>query len=290
MSEVLSGYEILDSTAIFPAGGNIACQGVKGAYSNLAARKMFTRGNYVFFKTFQGVADAVMSGFCDFGMLPIENNNHGSVKAVYQILEKGQLNIVRSETMLITHQLLAKPGTKLEDIRRVYSHEQALGQCSGFLKSLGDQVRTMPCLNTALAARHVAESEERDIAAVSSPECAQLYGLVPLADHIADSDNNHTRFVCVSRKPVVYPGANRISLILSVSHKPGSLYEVLGEFVRLGINMVKLESTPVQGRDFEFRFYIDIEASTADEQVRQMLDRLKGMCPEFVFLGNYSVV
>ena len=281
-------YTLLPADTVFPSSGTIACQGVKGAYSSLAAQKMFPGGTCLYFKTFQAVADAVAGGMCRFGILPVENNIHGSVRSVYKILQEAKVHIVRCEDLLIRHCLLAKPGTSVKDIRKVYSHEQAIGQCSGFLKSLGDSVVSMPCLHTAIGARLVAESKDTDIAAISSPECADIYGLEILRDSIADSDNNHTRFICISRETVIYPGAGRISLILSTRHTPGALYEILGEFASLNLNLLKLESAPIPGKDFEFMFYIDIEASAARPEVLEMLNRLSVVCPDYVFLGNYS--
>ena len=283
-------YTRLPAETVFPTGGTIACQGVRGAYSSLAAQKMFPNGTCLVFKTFEAVAEAVLSGMCSFGILPIENNTFGSVRNVYRILQEGKVHIVRSETLLIRHCLLAKPGTVLKDIRRLYSHEQAFGQCQSFLRSLGDSVTAFPCLNTAVGARTAAEDPSPDAAAVASPECAGIYGLEVLKDNIADSDNNHTRFICISRDAVIYPGSGKISLILSTRHVPGALYEILGEFAALKLNLLKLESAPVPGKDFEFIFYIDIEASAADPAVLAMLSKLSEICPDYVFLGNYQEV
>ena len=283
-------YTRLPAETVFPSDGTIACQGIRGANSSLAAQKMFPNGTCLYFKTFEAVADAVMSGMCRFGILPIENNTFGSVRSVYRILQQENVHIVRSESLLIRHCLLAKPGTTLKDVRRIYSHEQAIGQCSRFIRSLGDSVTAFPCLNTAVGARLVSEDPAQDSAAISSPECAQIYGLEVLKDGIMDSDNNHTRFVCISRDTVIYPGAGKISLILSTRHVPGALYEILGEFAALKLNLLKLESAPVPGKDFEFIFYIDIEASAADPAVLAMLSKLSRICPDYVFLGNYSEV
>jgi chorismate mutase/prephenate dehydratase len=266
----------------------IACQGIKGAYSQIAAEKLFPDGKIIFFRTFDAAAEAVKNGMCRFGVLPIENNTYGSVRAVYDILKKGDVQIVRGMRLCIRHELLVKPGVSLTDVREIYSHEQAIGQCAHFLKDLGEKVKVVPCLNTAVAARYVSENERTDIAAIASPEAGELYGLKGLDVKIQDSDNNYTRFICIAKEPAVYPGANRISLILSVPHRPGALYEVLGEFAALKINILKLESSPIAGRNFEFLFYIDLEASVTDPQVQEMLKKLKAECPDFIYLGNYS--
>ena len=283
-------FGILDNDSIFPQKGRIACQGVRGAYSAIAAKRMFPEGELMFFKNFDAVCEAVEKGLCDYGMLPVENNTFGPVKATYEALKKGRVFIVRGEKLLISHRLLVKEGTKLSEIKEIYSHEQALGQCAGFLSSLPDSVKRVPSFNTALAAKFVSESERRDIAAIASPEAGELYGLTPLDMKIQDSDNNYTRFVCVAKERKVYPGANRISLILSCPHRPGSLYHILGEFASLNLNLLRLVSHPIPGRDFEFSFSIDIEAQSADERVREMLLELSKECPFFLYLGNYMEV
>lgn len=284
------GYRILPEEAAFPDGGIIACQGVRGANSQLAADTLFPHGTIMYFKNFGAVARAVSEGMCRFGVLPIENNTYGSVKNVYRILGRREVSIVRSMPQKITHVLLMKKGGKPGMIRKVISHEQALGQCSEFLHSLGDKVEEEACLNTAVAARLVSESDDPGLACISAPECAELYGLNIVKKHIADSDRNYTRFLVVAREPDVYPGANRISMILNLQHKPGALARVLDLFAGAGINMLKIESAPIPGRDFEFSFYIDIEASVRDAYVRQILDKLREECPGFTFLGNYEEV
>ncbi len=284
------GYRILPEEAAFPDGGIIACQGVRGANSQLAADTLFPHGTIMYFKNFGAVARAVSEGMCRFGVLPIENNTYGSVKNVYRILGRREVSIVRSMPQKITHVLLMKKGGKPGMIRKVISHEQALGQCSEFLHSLGDKVEEEACLNTAVAARLVSESDDPGLACISAPECAELYGLNIVKKHIADSDRNYTRFLVVAREPDVYPGANRISMILNLQHKPGALARVLDLFAGAGINMLKIESAPIPGRDFEFSFYIDIEASVRDAHVRQILDKLREECPGFTFLGNYEEV
>jgi len=193
----------------------------------------------------------VESGLCRFGVLPIENSSNGSVRAVYELLQDHNLSIVRSTRLCIRHELLTLPGVKMEDITEIYSHEQAIGQCSKFLNSLNG-VRVIPCDNTAMAAKMVAEKGDRHAAAISSHPCAALYGLTCLNDSIQDSDNNYTRFICITKDPVIYAGANRISLIIAFDNRPGALYEILSKLAALDINMTKLESCPVAGSDFEF--------------------------------------
>lgn len=276
-------------SALFPQTGLVACQGVEGGNSQVACDRLFPRGNIVYVKTFSAVVSAVESGLCKFGVLPIENSSNGSVRAVYDLLQKHRLSIVRSTRLCIRHELLTLPGVKMSDITEIYSHEQAIGQCSKFLSSLNG-VRVIPCDNTAVAAKMVSESGSRHAAAISSHPCAALYGLECLNDQIQDSENNYTRFICVTKDPMIYAGANRISLVISFENKPGALYEILAKLAALDINMTKLESCPVAGSDFEFIFFLELDASVLDPSVLAMLEEMERCCASFSFLGNYAEV
>jgi chorismate mutase/prephenate dehydratase len=276
-------------SAVFPQTGLVACQGVEGANSQMACDRLLPRGNIVYVKTFEAVVAAVESGLCKFGVLPIENSSNGSVRAVYELLQDHRLSIVRSTRLCIRHELLALPGVKMDDITEIYSHEQAIGQCSHFLEGLNG-VRVIPCDNTAAAAKMVSERGDRHAAAISSHACAELYGLESVRDDIQDSDNNYTRFICIAKDPVIYAGANRISLVIACDNKPGALYEILSKLAALGINMTKLESCPVTGRNFEFIFFLELEASVLEPGVLSMLEELERSCQNFQFLGNYAEV
>lgn len=273
---------------LFPQSGTVACQGVEGAYSQMAADQIFPRGSLVFFKTFEAVFDAVESGLCDYGVLPIENSSNGSVRAVYDLIRRKKVSVIRSKRLCIRHSLLALPGVKLSDIKEIRSHEQALGQCSRFIKSLGDKVTVVRDENTAMASEYAAVSGRRDVAAIASSECAKLYGLEPISLDIQNSDNNYTRFIVISREPKVYPGANRISVILALDHRPGALYEVLAKLAALELNLLKLESCPIVGHDFEFLFFLEIEGSVRDAKVADMLSELERSSQQFIYLGNYQ--
>jgi chorismate mutase/prephenate dehydratase len=274
---------------LFPQTGLVACQGVEGANSQAASDHLFPRGKLMYVKTFEAVVSAVESGLCQFGVLPIENSSNGSVRAVYELLQDHKLSIVRSARLCIRHELLALPGVKMEDITEIYSHPQAIGQCSRFLGTLSG-VNVIPCDNTAAAAKMVAESGNRYAAALSSHACAALYGLEVLNGQVQNSDNNYTRFICVTRDPAIYAGANRISLILSCDNTPGALYDILAKLAALGVNMSKLESCPVTGRNFEFIFFLELEASVQDPGVRACLAELERSCADFHFLGNYQEI
>lgn len=274
---------------LFPQTGLVACQGVEGANSQTACDRLLPRGNIMYVKSFAAVVSAVESGLCQFGVLPIENSSNGSVRAVYELLQDHSLSIVRSTRLCIRHELLVNEGVATEEIREIYSHPQAIGQCSRFLNGLSG-VQVIPCDNTAVAAQMVSQSKSRSIAAISSPACRELYGLSCLSSDIQDSDNNYTRFICVSKNPAIYAGANRISLIIACANKPGTLYGILSKLAALGINMTKLESCPVTGRNFEFIFFLELEASVLDKSVLAMLEELERSCEGFSFLGNYAEV
>ena len=274
---------------IFPQTGLVACQGIEGGNSQAACDRLLPRGHIVYVKTFEAVASAAESGLCRFGVLPIENSSNGSVRAVYDLLQDHRLSVVRSTRLHIRHELLALPGVKLSDITEIRSHEQAIGQCSRFLNGLNG-VKVIPEGNTASAAKNLAQSGNRHAAAISSHVCAALYGLECVDDKIMDSVNNYTRFICVSKDPAIYSGANRISLIIATENKPGALYEVLSKLAALGVNMTKLESCPVSGRNFEFIFFIELEASVKEPGVLPMLEEMERSCESFQFLGCYAEV
>ena len=280
---------LASNSEVFPQTGMVACQGVEGGNSQAACDRLLPRGNIMYVKSFDGVVSAVESGLCQFGVLPIENSSNGSVRKVYQLLQEHDLSVVRSTRLCIRHELLALPGVKQEEITEIYSHEQAIGQCSQFLSGLKD-VKVIPCGNTALAAKMVAESGSRHAAAISSHPCAALYGLECVNSAIQDSDNNYTRFICVAKDPVIYAGASRISLIVAFENKPGALYEIISKLAALDINMTKLESCPVAGSDFEFIFFLELEASVKAPGVLAMLEEMERSCAQFQLLGNYAEV
>ena len=278
-----------DTPKLFPDKAVVACQGVPGAYSQAACEKLFALPNTMFFNTFEGVFNAVDKGLCQYGILPIENSSYGTVGTVYDLMKNYKFHIVKSIRLRINHCLMANPGTKLSDINEIYSHEQAIGQCGSFLKTLSD-VKIIPCENTAQAAKMVSESGRNDVAAISSRECLDLYGLEVLDNNIQVTDNNYTRFICISKKMEIYPGSNKVSLMLSVPHQPNALYHMIAKFSSLGVNLTKLESRPIPGSDFEFMFYFDMDASVWSPEFVNLLGQLENQPEQFVFLGCYSEV
>ncbi len=274
---------------LFPSDVQVACQGVEGAYSQLACEKMFKNAGIMYMDSFEGVFSAVESGLCKYGVLPIENSTAGSVKKVYDLITQHNFYIVRSTRIKVNHSLLAKKGTDISQIKEIFSHEQAISQCSEFLNSLKG-VKVTCCENTAMAAKMVSESDRNDIAALSSYACAELYNLDCIKNVIQDSQNNHTRFVCISKNLEIYPGADKTSLMLIAPHKPGSLYKALARLYALGINLIKLESRPIPDRDFEFMFYFDLETSIYSEEFAQLICELDEISEDFKYFGSYSEV
>lgn len=272
----------------FPTTATVACQGVEGAYSQLAAERAFKAPSISFLDSFEAVFRAVRDGFCEYGVLPIENSTAGSVNAVYDLLSSYRFSIVRSVRLKVDHNLVGAPGAALEEIKEVVSHEQALAQCRTHLKALG--VKPTAVANTAAAAELVAGSDRSDLAAICSKACGSIYGLDILQSDMQDSDNNYTRFIVIARDPTIYPGADRSSLLVRLPHRPGSLYRVLERFYALDINLVKLESRPIPGHDFDFIFYFDLICPAGSEPFRALLDSLDDVVEEFTYFGTYQEV
>lgn len=272
---------------MLPKKAVVACQGVEGGYAQQACDRVFSFADIMYFRSWEGVFSAVQKGLCQYGILPIENSSNGSVNGVYDLMRSFDFHIVRSVKLHVNHSLLAHPGADLGEIKEIFSHEQAIGQCSEFLKTLPG-VKITVCENTAMAAKLVAESGRTDAAAISSPACAAMYGLKELRQGIHNTDNNYTRFILIAKDPEIYPGADHLSLMFKVGHTPGSLTRVLARFSALGLNMTKLESRPISGADFHYMFYMDFEGSIYDPSVRKLLSELEQELELFVFLGAYN--
>ena len=278
-----------DTPQLFPEKAIVACQGVEGAYSGIACEKLFARPSIFYFSSFDAVFTAVEKGLCRYGVIPVENSTAGTVNAVYDLMVKHDFRIVRSVRIKVDHNLLVRPGTRAEDITEIYSHGQALTQCAGFLQRFPN-AKIIPCENTAVAAKMVAESADPGVAALSSRSCAKLYGLEILMASVQDSDNNYTRFICISKNLEIYPGADHTSLMMVIRDEPGTLHHVLARFYVLGINMHKLESRPIPGRNWEYRFYFDLDTSVYSPKFIQLMGELGDICEEYEYLGSYSEV
>lgn len=283
-------HAIESTPRLFPVSPLIACQGVEGAYSQLACERMFKTPKIMYFKSFESVFSAIENGFCQYGILPIENSSAGSVKQIYDLMMRHRFYIVRSARLKVDHNLLAQSGVEKSEIREIFSHEQAISQCAAYLEKLHPDVKITRCENTAVAANAVAKSDRRDIAAIASHNCAALYGLKILESDIQDRSNNYTRFICISKNLEIYPGADRTSVMMTLPHRPGSLCRALSRFSSLGINITKLESRPIPERDFQFMFHFDLETSVYSNEFGRMIDDLDAISEEFRYLGSYSEV
>ncbi len=284
-SEIKKSLE--GSEKLFPERAVVACQGTEGAYSQFACDRMFKYPEIMYVNSLDSVFEAVGRGLCRYGILPLENSTAGSVTAVYELMQKHKFYIVGSIKLCISHSLLAAPGVRLDGVKEIFSHEQALNQCSKFLSELKD-VKVTVCANTAEAAKSVADSGRSDCAAICSGDCAELYGLSEITSGISNTENNYTRFICISKELEIYPGASCTSLMVRLPHKPGSLYSVISRFAALGVNLTKLESRPVPGSDFEFMFYFDVDASVYSPELAELITQLENELPGLVYLGSYN--
>ena len=267
----------------------VASCGTEGSYAQQAASRMFEVPTILYFNSFDKVFEAVESGICPYGVLPVENSSAGSVAAVYDLMQKHRFHIVRALKLRIRHVLLGNPGARVGGPKEISSHPHALSQCGGFLGS-HPSIRSVPAINTAVAARELAASGRIDRAVIASRECAELYGLRILAEDVSDASDNYTRFICIARELSVSERANKLGVMLSLPHRPGSLCEVISKFAAIGVNLTKLESRPVASSPFEFRFVFEFEASARSLDVRALLSELS-TDPEidhFAFLGAYE--
>lgn len=264
----------------------VAYQGIKGANSHEAALKLFPDSRLVNYKGFGDVFEAVNSGEVTFGILPVENSTAGSVSAVYDLILHYRFYIVGALDMPIDHCLAGLKQSQLSDIDTVWSHPQALSQCSEYCEKMG--FTPIPCANTAVAARDVMREKRLNVAAICSYKAAEEYGMKVFDNHLQDNPHNATRFIVISKQLYISGGANKISLCFSLPHVTGSLYSLLCRFNSLGLNLTKIESRPMAAKDFEYLFYLDFAGNVHSENVVDLLSQLSEEMPEFSFLGNYS--
>jgi chorismate mutase/prephenate dehydratase len=201
-------------------------------------------------------------------------------------MKKYNFHIVKSIKMAIDHVLAVKNGTPLTKIKTIVSHSQAILQCKDFINSLGVEVKAVE--NTAVGAKIVSESEDDTIAVLCSKECAKIYGLEVLKEKVQNSDKNYTRFICIAKDLKIYSGSDKISIMTSLSHTPGSLYKLVSRFYAYGLNLTTIESRPIEGSDFEFMFYFDFEGDILDVQVRNLIAELENGSENFKLLGIYK--
>ena len=278
-----------DAGGTFPTRTLVACPGTEGAYAQQATSLVFPLPTILYFDGFENVFSAVEKDLCPYGILPIENSAAGSVAPVYDAMVRHRFHIVKALRLRINHVLLVTPGTKMEDIKEISSHPHALAQCGEFLRA-HPTWQQVPQTNTAVAAKALGRSRQKNRAVIASRACAELYGLDVLQENISNTAVNYTRFICISKNLEIYPDANKFSIMMSLPHRPGSLNTIISKFAAINVNLTKLESRPVPGMDFEFRFTFDFEASPRDPNVLALLAELAAD-PEiehFTFLGAYA--
>ena len=278
----------IESQKSFPITATVACQGVEGSNSSVACKSVFPISDITYFKSFEGVFNAVEKGFCEFGVLPIENSTAGSVLEVYDLMNKYSFYIASSVRVKVNHCLVGVKGATKQDVKKIISHSQALSQCSSYLKNLGVQSESVE--NTAVSAQMVSQANDKSLACLCRKECAEIYNLEILEENVQDNASNYTRFIVISKELQVYEGSNKISIITSAPHETGSLSKILARFSALGLSLTKLESRPIVGSDFEFLFYFDFEGSVKDKSCVNLISELENTSQHFVFLGCYKEI
>lgn len=266
----------------------IGCQGTVGANSETAAQAFFPGREIRFYPTFEHVFEAVESGELEYGVLPIYNSTSGTVTQTVDLMGKHSFFITAMNQVEVTHCLAALPGTTLDDIALVYSHPQALSQCSDFLDA--HHLPRRDYSNTATAAQMVAEAGDKTIAAICSEECAQLNRLDVIASRISNVVPNYTQFICITKNMQVSPDASVISVMLTISNEPGSLSRILNKFFLYGLDMTKIESRPIRNGSFDVVFHIDFKGNLRDRSIAAFLNDLCKSCQEFKLLGNAVVM
>lgn len=263
----------------------VAYQGVEGAFSHIALRKLFPLAKARSYPTWAAVFDAVESGEAAYGVLPFENSNAGDVSAVLDLcFAHPELQVCRVYDLPVRQNLLALPGARLADIRRVVSHPQAIAQSARFLNSLG--LTATECLNTAVAAKQVAESGDLTLAAIASAETAELYGLQVLAAGVNSDGDNTTRFIVITRENPAE--GDRFSLLFTVDHKAGQLARVIQAIGAAGFNMECIKSRPMPGVPFEYYFYVELEGQPGRQESKTLLEALGQICNTLRVLGVYT--
>ena len=265
----------------------IGFQGLPGSYSEQALREYFGHQIAgVSLPSFEDVFEALAAGKIDYGVLPIENSFTGGIADVYDLLCRYGFYIIGEKGIQVDHHLLSLPGAKLEDIREIYSHPQALQQCSAFLRA-HPQWNLISCTNTAVSAKTISEMGSLTKAAIAGRRAADLYGLTILRIGINNNIFNYTRFIIIGRKLEGRKESDKVSLAVAIAHEPGSLYKVLSHFAQNGLNMLKIESRPIRDKPWEYLFYIDFEGNLAHPAVSKAVRDIERDSAYYQLLGNY---
>lgn len=283
----LGRLPFIEVEALDADNARIVFPGTEGAYSQAATRHYFGQScNSFYVRTFREAMEAIEEGAADYAVLPIENSTAGSVDEMYDLLVEFENYIVGETIIPITHTLSGLPGTELKDIERVYSKGVALMQASRFLDEHADW-QQISVANTAIAAKKILEDQDRRQAAVCSAYAAQVHGLTVLEENINDDPDNSTRFIVVTNQKIFLKHAKKISICFELPHTSGSLYHLLSHFIYNDLNMTRIESRPVEGRNWEYRFFIDFEGNLADAAVKNAIRGLREESRNMRILGNF---
>lgn len=285
----LTGEESFTEIQTLPKRGvTVVFQGVKGAYSYGAMRTYFEEDIKSYHvPTFRDAMEEVAGGRADFAVLPIENSTAGIVADIYDLLMEFSLYIVGEQILKVEHVLLGLPEASLEDVKKVYSHPQGLSQCRKYLegKPCWKQVEEE---NTAGAAKKISQDQDPSQAAIASRQAGEVYGLKVLAEHICENQENCTRFIILGRKPVYEKDAGKVSICFEAVHESGALYNMLSHIIYNGLNMTKIESRPLPGRNWEYRFFVDFDGNLKGSSVKNALRGIREEANAFRILGNYG--
>jgi len=264
----------------------VAFQGEPGAYSEQAVFNYFGNIETQPCESFDAVFDAVVSNQCEAALIPIENSLAGSIHQNYDLLLRHNLHIVGEHFLRVQHCLIAMPGVKKDDIKKAISHPQALGQCAAYLRNHG--IKAEQVYDTAGSVKILKESGARDTAAIASRRAAELYGMQIIEEGIEDNAENFTRFLAIQHEAIVPIGESKTSIVFTLKNQPGALFKAMSVFALRDIDLTKIESRPLQGKPWEYLFYIDLIGSTNDETIKRALDHLGEYAVMLRVLGSYS--
>lgn len=274
---------------IYIEAPRVGYQGVLGSFSEEAATNYFkdAKALYNRYDGFEDVMDALTSNEIDYGVLPIENSYTGEVIDVYDLIQKYNLYIVGEEIVKVTHNLVGIKGSNIEDLKEVYTHPQALGQCKKYLKEHA-HILSIPYANTAMAAKYISELGDKTKAAICSKKAAYLYNLQILDEEVNTKSNNYTRFIILSKTMHITPECDKVSIVFTTKHTSGALYNVLSHFAYNGLNLLKIQSRPLKEKTWHYFFFVDLEGHLEDANMLIALGKVSKESEHFSILGGYK--